>query len=164
MDKRVVGEIYKRYSKEIHGYLCSLGADTHVAEDLMQEVFAKAIISLPEGHTNIRAWLYTVARNLYYNHVKRSNITQSVVEKLSYMQNGNVKDPLEQVIAKEKENHLQEALSNLDKKYRDVMILQYYEGLSQKDIAKRMKISPENVRVLVHRAKKMLKEYLENEI
>lgn len=164
MDKRVVGEIYKRYSKEIHGYLCSLGADTHVADDLMQEVFAKAIISLPEGHTNIRAWLYTVARNLYYNHVKRSTTTQTVVEKLSHMQNGAVKDPLEQVITKEKEQRLHEALSSLEKKYLDVMVLQYYEGLSQKEIAKRMKISPENVRVLVHRAKKMLREYLENEI
>lgn len=33
----------------------------------MQETFVKALLSLPDGHANVRAWLYMVARNLYYD-------------------------------------------------------------------------------------------------
>ena len=164
MDKRIIEEIYNRYCNEIKGYLISLGADYHTAEDLMQEVFSKAILSLPDGHTNIRAWLYTVARNLYYNLVKRNNNTITVIEKLSIQQNGTVGDALEQIIADEKTKRFYEAMSALNEKQRRVFTLQFFEGLSQKEIAKAMGISPENVRILAHRAKRMLKEYMENEI
>lgn len=42
------------------------------AEDLMQEVFVKALLSLKDEHTNFRAWLYKVAHNLCINEMKKS--------------------------------------------------------------------------------------------
>lgn len=43
-----------------------------VKNNLLQETFLKAILALPEYHTNMRAWLYKVARNLFYNLYKRN--------------------------------------------------------------------------------------------
>ena len=59
------------YSEEIFLYLLSLSHDSLLAEDLVQETFLKAILSLDEKHPNIRAWLYRVARNLYFNEKKK---------------------------------------------------------------------------------------------
>ena len=57
--------LYQTYSREIYLYLYSLCGQTAMSEELMQETFLKARLSLRESHTNMRAWLYTVARNLY---------------------------------------------------------------------------------------------------
>ena len=42
-----------------------------MAEDIMQDVFCKALISLPSSHVNARAWLYMVGRNLLLNEMKK---------------------------------------------------------------------------------------------
>ncbi len=71
MDSRILSELYKAYAREIYLYLYSLCKDSHLAEDLMQESFCKAILALSPEHTNMRAWLYTVARNLCLNELKK---------------------------------------------------------------------------------------------
>ena len=49
----------------------------------------------------------------------------------------------------------------LEIKKREVIQMQYFGGMSQKEIAAVLHITPENVRVLAYRAKKDLKRYLE---
>ena len=71
MDNKILEMLYRQYQKELYLYLYSLGGDRHLAEDLLHETFLKALLALPDGHTNMRAWLYMVARNLFYNDQKR---------------------------------------------------------------------------------------------
>ena len=73
MDNRILSELYNAYAREIYLYLYSLCKDAQLAEDLMQESFCKAILALSSEHTNMRAWLYTVARNLCLNELKKRN-------------------------------------------------------------------------------------------
>ena len=67
MDGQVLLRLYEAYGRELFLYLYSLCKSRETAEDLMQETFVKALLSLPDGHANVRAWLYMVARNLYYD-------------------------------------------------------------------------------------------------
>ena len=55
------------------------------------------------------------------------------------------------------------ALNKLEGKKREVLLLQYFSGLSGKDIAKLLDITTENARILAFRGKKELKLYLEEE-
>ena len=71
MRNDLLESIYLRYSKEIRLYLYVISKNETLADDLTQETFLKALLSLPEDHPNVRAWLYTVARNLYYNKRKK---------------------------------------------------------------------------------------------
>lgn len=71
MKHDLIDRVYRMYGREIYLYLYSLSKDHSLAEELRQETFLKAILSLPDSHTNVRAWLYTVARNLFYNTAKR---------------------------------------------------------------------------------------------
>ena len=70
MNGDLLQQVYGKYSREILVYLYSLSRDRQLAEDLTQETFVKALLSLPDGHANIRAWLYKVARNLFINHFR----------------------------------------------------------------------------------------------
>ena len=71
MEKELLEELYHRYGQEIYRYLYAICKNRLMAEDIMQDVFCKALISLPSSHVNARAWLYMVGRNLLLNEMKK---------------------------------------------------------------------------------------------
>ena len=60
--------VYTEYFKDVYLYLRSLSANEDTAEELTQEVFSKALKSLDsfDGSKDIRAWLFTIAKNTYF--------------------------------------------------------------------------------------------------
>lgn len=67
--------LYQRYYKELYIFVFSLCASESVTDDILQDTFLKALLTLKDSHTNMRAWLYMVARNLYYNYYNRQKKT-----------------------------------------------------------------------------------------
>ena len=65
--------VYQTYFKDIFLYMRSLSADEQIAEEITQEAFTKALKSLDsfDGKKDIRAWLFTIAKNTYYTYCKR---------------------------------------------------------------------------------------------
>ena len=163
VDNEILLRLYDLYQKELYLYLYSLCGDRHLAEDLLHETFLKALLALPDGHTNMRAWLYMVARNLFYNQWKK-NSREILVEKQGDFQEGKTDENLlEKILEEENRRALYQAIRRLDLKKREIIQMQYFGGMSQKEIAAVLHITPENVRVLAYRAKKDLKKYLEEE-
>ena len=70
-------------------------------------------------------------------------------------------DLLEKILEEENRRILYQAIRRLEVKKREVIQMQYLGGMSQKEIAAVLHITPENVRVLAYRAKKELKKDLE---
>ena len=70
-------------------------------------------------------------------------------------------DLLEKILEEENRRILYQAIRRLEVKKREVIQMQYFGGMSQKEIAAVLHITPENVRVLAYRAKKELKKDLE---
>ena len=159
MDSQLLRELYNMYQKELYLYIYSLAGSREVAEDLLQETFLKAILSLSDTHTNMRAWLYTVARNLYYNFAKKEKRKTSIDELKDTP--SSEKSMIDKVIEGESRRLCFEALQSLQGIKKEVLIMQYFGGLSQKEIAAILHLTPENVRVLSYRGKKELKKYLE---
>lgn len=162
MNNKLLQQMYELYYNELYIYLRSLCHDGALAEDLIQETFLKAILSLPDEHTNVRAWLYMVARNLFFNHVAKQK-RQTPLEDWESMEPVADEDVLERVIQDERYRRLHQALQKLTDTKREILTLQYFGGFSQKEIASMMRLSPENVRVLGHRAKKELTVYLKEQ-
>ena len=161
MDSQLLKQLYSKYQKEIYLYLYSLCENREVAEDLMQETFLKALLSLPDSHANMRAWLYMVARNLFFNYKKkaRDHISLETVEEvLSDEESSSI---LQSLLKDERRRVLYQAVQSLREDKREILVLQYFGGLSQKEIAALLRKSQENVRVLAYRSKKELKEYME---
>lgn len=161
MDNKILLKLYKSYKNEIYLYLYSLCGDKSLAEDLTQETFMKAILSLSDEHSNMRAWLYMVARNLYFNHRKRENRSLPLDEIKDTFHQESSHDIFERLIRDERKRLLFQALQHLGELKREILTMQYFGQLSQKEIAALLKLTPENVRVLAYRGKKELKSYLE---
>ena len=70
-------------------------------------------------------------------------------------------DLLEKIHEEENTRIINQAIRRLEVKKREVIQMQYFGGMSQKEIAAVLHITPENVRVLAYSAKKELKKDLE---
>ena len=159
----MIKQLYHQYGKELFLYLYSMCQQKELAEDLLQETFLKAILALPESHTNMRAWLYKVARNLFYNLYKRNRREICDEEYLKKISKLEVDEFLEEYISKQETRILYTAIQKLSPVKREVLELQYFGQMPLKEIANVLQLSQENVRVLSHRAKKDLKKLMEVE-
>lgn len=164
MENDVLAVVYRTYSREIYLYLYGLSHNRQLSEDLMQETFVKALITVGTADMGIKAWLYKVARNLYFNTYrkdKRLIIGLENAENKAEIREEAEESPLSKLLTTEREEVLFKALNKLEGKKREVLLLQYFSGLSGKDIAKLLDITTENARILAFRGKKELKLYLE---
>lgn len=151
--------MYEVYYRELYLYVYSICGNKNMTEDVLQETFLKALLALKDSHTNMRAWLYLTARNFCYNLLTREK--RLVYGEETGRADEGAEDLLEQILKKEQGRRLQSALDRLSKPQREVLMLQYFGGFRQREIAAMMQLTPANVRVLAHRAKKELKSILE---
>lgn len=159
MENSLLRQLYQKYQHEI--YLYSLCKNQDLAEDLLQETFLKALLSLTDEHANMRAWLYMVARNLYFNYRKKESRNISLEDVDEALYDDSVLGALDNILIDERRRLLYQALQHLSDRQKEILMLQYFGGLSQKEIAALLKMTPENIRVLAYRGKKELKLYLE---
>ena len=66
--------IYRLYFRDVCLFLQGLTRSETLAEELTQETFFRALDGLEDydGRQDVRAWLFTVARNAYYDHCRRA--------------------------------------------------------------------------------------------
>ena len=103
VDNQILLKLYSLYQKELYLYLYSFCGDRHLAEDLLHETFLKALLALPDGHTNMRAWLYMVARNLFYNQQKKKSQEILMEEQECFPEKNRDEDLLEKILEKKKQ-------------------------------------------------------------
>ncbi len=158
MDRELLQQLYSKYSKELYLYIYSMCKKYSVAEDLLQETFLKALLSLDNNHQNFKAWLYLVGKNLTLNYLKKDK-KNNYLEEIEEISDTN--SIIEKVIFKDRDKKLYEAILTLPKISQQVIILQYFSKLSQTEISSVLGLSAGNVRTIAHRAKKQIKQYLE---
>lgn len=155
MEKELLEELYRRYGQEIYRYLYAICRDRFLAEDILQDAFCKAILSLPSGHVNARAWFYMTGRNLLLNEMKKRkrHIYSEEPEAQAAARAGSGGgipggDPEEETVRREESSCLRQALLSLDLRKREILILNYFENFTLKEAAVIMGISYENARIL----------------
>lgn len=155
------GDIYQTYFRDVFLYLCSLSASENVAEDVMQETFVKALKAIDtfDGSRDIRAWLFTIARNTYYTYCKRQKIyaDMELAESMSDMQ----VDFTEQLADEERAFRIHQFLHAMDEPYKEVFSLRVFGELPFDRISMLFGKSPGWARVTYYRAKKRIYEYME---
>ncbi len=159
MDDSCIERIYRENNRRIFLYIFSLCHNRSVAEDLTQETFVKAIVSLPENCKGVVPWLYKVAGNLTYDYFR---------EKKKYADTDNSGDIVDysfvRSIIKDEENQvLYSCIQKLDENERNVITLHYFSGFKQYEIAAITGLSYSAVRVIALRAREKLKKLIEEE-
>lgn len=159
MEKNLVKKIYMLYSKEIYLYIYSICHCKEIAEDLTQETFVKAILSLANSHENMRAWLYIVARNLTYNHLRKHN--KEIIKDEIIVE--DFIEPMDEIIKNEDKRYLYKTLFKIKSQTREILILKYFNGLSIKEISNITSLTEQNIKVIIHRGKRKIRKIMEEE-
>lgn len=159
-DQKLIEQFYKKYYDSLMTIACSYTHDKALAEDLVQNMFFKALLSYqPTG--SFLYWANRVIRNEFYNVVsKRKMFIDEPFDSLQMQTQG---DLLANYIHNENKARLAAMISMLPLKYREIMMESVYLQLSNKEIAAAHGISETNVRQIKSRAKKMLMEMREDE-
>lgn len=155
-------KIYNDYFKTVYKYLICLTHDLEIANDLTQETFCKAIehISKFRGECKISVWLCEIAKNLWFNEVKKSKkITIINIDLLNIDSQCDIE---EDILNKENMKLLYNKIETLGKPLKDIFYLKLFGNLTFKEIGDIMEKSEVWARVNFYRGKKKLKEVDKN--
>lgn len=145
-------EIYKLYSRELYNYLYYLTNDKTLTEELVQETFFQAYISIYrfKGNSSIKTWLYQIGKYVYFKHLKKNPTIYDEINE-NDTEDVNPSSPSKLVEKKEENLLLLQAIKLLNEPYKQVVILRSFNDLSFKAIGDIFVKSESWARVTFHR-------------
>lgn len=164
---KTLEDIYKKHRIDIYKYLYYQTTNSHVSEELCQEVFLKAFKALSsyEGRSSIKTWLYSIAHNVYVSwyrkDIKIENIPleRNIISSLVAI-DGNPEAILE---GRENSEEVMKILYKLKEEYRTVLILCELNELSYEEIANTLNWSLSKVKITIYRARIQFKTFFKKE-
>jgi RNA polymerase sigma-70 factor (ECF subfamily) len=147
--------LYVRYADDVYGYVRSIVRDSHEAEDITQNVFAKlmtAIHKYEQREVPFAAWIIRVARNMTLDHVRARR--QIPFEEVRTDDQGH------EQIGFERSQCIRDALKRLPQDQREVLVLRHIAGLTPGEIAERLGKSEGSIHGLHHRGRGALQHAL----
>jgi RNA polymerase sigma-70 factor, ECF subfamily len=155
-DEVWLDQLWREYRPLVRRFLARLVQDENVIDELTQQTFVEAWCT--RAHRPVRSlpWLYTVARNLVYDHWRERERGLAMWRKL-------LADPLFDdggIGLTELNGDVARAWSTLKEKDRQCLQLSVIDALTDEDIAAVMRTTPENVRQRRHRARDKLRAAL----
>jgi len=155
-------EIFERYWNKVYAIGLRLSKSPELAKDLAQETFIKIWNNrdkLP-AVTNFSAFLFTVARHLAIDHLRKKVFTTNNEDYLVEYFSDETITPHEKAEYKELEKLLNSAVNNLPTQLQQVFRLSRFEGLSHAEIALRMNITRITSKSYMVRALYAIRKYL----
>lgn len=167
MSKRKFEKFYQKHLDKVYRYVFfRVGRDRELAEDLVSEVFIKALKNFEKYDKSIStsSWIMTITKNHLANHWRDSKKTVSLDEMVEVEQeDSNRQDRtfLSKAVSIFKrqidEKHLYDILDKLEEENRELVTLHYICGYKYNEIAEMLEITSANARVKTHRAIKKLR-------
>lgn len=144
-------------------FAITLTRDNEVAKDLLQETMYRALANKEKYNvgTNIKAWLYTIMRNIFINNYRKKSKQNTVFDysQNDFLLNQNqvtVNNAAENVISLKEINN---AVFKLPHIFRNPFML-YFEGYKYHEIAEMLHEPLGTIKSRIHFARKLLKEQL----
>ncbi|MDH5605252.1 MAG: RNA polymerase sigma factor [Anaerolineae bacterium] len=163
-------ELFDLYSDRIFRLAVSLVADEMEAEEIVQEVFVRFFEKIDqfEGRSNIGTWLYRAAHNASIDILRTRKKAQTSVEidaqeiELPMPANFSAwrEVPDDAFDQNELKTQLNQAMNKMPKTLSSVFLMRDIEEYSTQQTAEILNISPGAVKVRLHRARLLLREYL----
>jgi RNA polymerase sigma-70 factor (ECF subfamily) len=157
-DPRGIDLAYTAHAARLHGFLRRLSGKSDVADDLLQHAFLKLAERGPElrPDSNLRAWLFAVARNAYVGRVRAAlDDDEPALEALA--------SPSHDVEARLLLGDVELALAALRVDDRELLLLVGVEGVAPTDVARILGLEPAAVRQRLARARSRLLAELERQ-
>lgn len=151
-----------QYTKPIFGFALNRTQNREEAEDLAQDILLQLLQSSKSGSEirNLDSYLWTVAKYTWIHWLKKHSGTKQTVEINSSLEDLSCPDPqpLDQLVNGEEYQRLRHELAYLSKMQRKIIVMHYYEGFKQQDIAIALGIPAGTVKWHLHDAKKEIRK------
>ena len=168
MNKRkIFTKVYEEHIDRIYRFIYLKVGSDDIAEDLTSDLFLNIWEKLVQNQNfikdikNIRAFLYRAAYNKVIDFYKQNKEEIFIADELDSLANAVSTDKNQATINYEFEE-AKKLLDKLSPKYRDIIIFYYIEELSTKEIAKITGKSEVNIRVIISRGLKQLRQMNNN--
>ncbi len=152
------------YQDQVYGFACSMLRDDVTAQDVTQDVFIKLWEHRDEvDHDRALAWLMRVTRNACIDQLRRRQTRRRTMtvdtESLCRAESQRPRPDTTTEVADFQE-HLNDALDQIDEPYRSVVVLREMQDLKYKEIADALEMPLNTVKVYIHRGRKKLRQQL----
>lgn len=142
--------LLKRHQNRIFNYILRIMKNEDVANDIFQETFVKAIMTIKQGRYTesgkFPAWISRIAHNLiidYYRQEKSENLQSSDMEDSDILNRKELcEDTIEDIlISQQTREDVKYLIKQLPPLQREVLNMRYYQNLSFKEIAQATNVS-----------------------
>jgi RNA polymerase sigma-70 factor (ECF subfamily) len=141
-------------------FAVTLTRDNEAAKDLFQETLYRALANREKYNvgTNIKAWLYTIMRNIFINNYRRKAKQATIFDNTpnEYLINLNQGAVANQAIADINLKEVQQAIFQLPEIFRNPFLL-YFDGYKYHEIADMLSEPLGTIKSRIHFARKLLK-------
>lgn len=159
----VFSELVDRYKDKVFGMVYRFTNDYTESQDLSQEVFITVFkkLHMYSEKAKFSTWLYRVSYNLCIDWARKNKkrLKQSYIEDEACA-GGSEYNLEESIIESDSRRLLRKEINELAEKYKTVIILFHYQGLSYEEIGDILKIPVKTVESRLYRARKLLKKAL----
>lgn len=171
-NQKAYASLLDRYQQSVYHTMFRMVRNSEDATDLTMEAFGKAfcnLISYVPRHA-FSTWLFKIAINNCIDHIRRKrlilmslddSIEADAENEFGDSLRDRARNPEEQFIRKQRLDSMRQALMQLDRKYRLMLEMRYFEELSYDEIAEEMKLPLGTVKAQLFRAKELLYELLQ---
>ena len=153
-------QLYLNYYREVYYYMRRICRDDLICEEVAQETFFKALKKIDsfDGRTDIRAWLFTIAKNTYISILRKNKRNGGSTDDVILSDQSDLQDGLAD---KDMALRIHTILHTLKEPYKEVFSLRVFGELSYEDIGKLFSKSAGWARLTYYRAKTMILKELE---
>lgn len=155
-DPNAFQQLYECYFQRVYGYVASRIGHPADAEDVVSEVFLRVIQNLAQLRgrypPSFAAWLFVIARNAAVDHYRRKAQTERIIPFDSAPPIMADLDPDASLIHSENAAQLRGLIAGLPERKREIIMLRYYGGLRNQEIATVLQIGEKTVAAYLSRA------------
>jgi RNA polymerase sigma-70 factor (ECF subfamily) len=135
-------ELGSEHVDGLYGYAMVLTRNRAEAEDLVQETYVRALgaVGRLRENSNIKGWLFTILRNLWFNELRRRRSSPAIVDmdgddRTADSLVGNARNAHELFVSNEDSSIVRSAINDLPLEFREIILLREFEELSYQEIA-----------------------------
>ncbi len=173
-DQKAFAELLQRYRESVYFVMLRMCNNKDDADDLTIEAFGRAFKRLDQYTPNyaFSTWLFKIASNnaIDFLRNKKKNTALSLDTKIENDEGqefskgikSETLDPEENIIKKQRIDHLRVVVDKLKPRYKELVILRYYEELSYEEIAVKLDLPVGTVKAQLFRARDFLYNILKN--
>jgi RNA polymerase sigma-70 factor (ECF subfamily) len=166
-DQKAYNQLFDIFWDPLFNFLLKRTNNKNKAEEIAIESFAKAFDHLNSYNSkyDFKNWLFSIAKNHHIDQFRKNNILDKLTSNIDDPIHSDIvslnNNPEDELINTEKIENILSHIKKLKQDYRIIIKMRYFEGMTYKEIEKKINTPLNTIKVKLFRAKKILIQSIE---